>query len=146
MALNRHQVDLSVKKSIYDPAMRRMRKLQKQEREQYGVKKSSLALIGREAIMCYRPGDGADYEARIVRSPAGKKPKREPFRFDVPAKAYALQKERISINGHRVTQVVEEALKRFAATGELPKPRDEQANPVQGETSGTAQQQIQSGE
>lgn len=138
MALKRHQVDLSIKKSIYDAAMKRMKALQAKERAQYGVKRSNLADIGREAIMCYRPGDGLDFEERIVRSPAGKKPKREPFRFDVPAQAYALQKERISINGHRVTQVVEEALKRFTATGELPRPRDEQTNASHLESSGTA--------
>jgi hypothetical protein len=124
MALDRHQVDLSIKKPIYDPAMRRMKKLQRREREQYGVKRTSLSDIGREAIMRYQKGDGADYEPRIARSPAGLKPKREPFRFDVAAKAYEKQKEIIAKDGHKVTQVVEEALKRFTDTGELPWSQD----------------------
>lgn len=125
MPLDRHQVDLSIKKPIYDAAMKRMKALQRYEREKYGVKRTSLSDIGREAIRRYKPGDGADYEARIIRSPAGAKPKREPFRFDVATKDYDRQKLRITANGHRVTQVVEEALKRFTATGELPWSGDE---------------------
>ena len=120
MALERHQVDLSIKKKIYDDAMERMKKLQKSEREKYGVKKTNLADIGREAIMRYQPSEGLAYAPRVVRSPAGAKPEREPFRFDVSTKAYVRQKRRITANGHRVTQVVEEALKRFSETGELP--------------------------
>lgn len=120
MASDRHQVDLSIKKEIYDEAMAAMKLLQKQEREVHGVKKTSLADIGREAIMRYRQGDGEHFEARIVRSPAGQKPKREPFRFDVSGTAYERQKKRITNNGHRVTQVVEEALKRFTETGLFP--------------------------
>lgn len=120
MAVARHQVDLSIKKDVYDDAMRRMRLLQSREREQHGVKKTSLSDIGREAILRYRKGDGADFEPRIVRSPRGQKPEREPFRFDVAVDAYERQKRRITVNGHRVTQVVEEALKKFARTGALP--------------------------
>jgi len=116
----RHQVDLSIKKNIYDDAMQRMKALQKCEREKYGVKKTSLADIGREAIMRYKRGDGDAFEARIVRSPAGSKPEREPFRFDVATAQYEKQKKRITAHGFRVTQVVEEALKRFTETGKLP--------------------------
>jgi hypothetical protein len=125
VAVDRHQVDLSIKKPIYDAAMARMKQLQREERLKHGVRITSLADVGRAAIMRYRRGDGADFEPRIVRSPRGQKPKREPFRFDVATEAYERQKRRITVNGHRVTQVVEEALKRFAATGEIPQPRDE---------------------
>lgn len=143
MAVGRHQVDLSIKKKIYDDAMKRMKVLQRHERQVHGVKRTSLADIGREAIMRYRPGvTGADYEARIVRSPAGKKPAREPFRFDVAAKAYERRKKEITENGHRVTQVVEEALKRFTATGLLPGEEPEQTNAPAPEASGTAPQQV----
>lgn len=139
MAVARHQVDLSIKKDVYDNAMTRMRALQRQEREQHGVKKTSLSDIGREAIMRYRKGDGADFEPRIVRSPRDQKPKREPFRFEVALDAYERQKRRITNNGHRVTQVVEEALKRFAETGLLPG----QTNPDEEELSGTERQRFQ---
>lgn len=135
MAVKRHQVDLSIKKKIYDDAMRRMRKLQRQEREQHGVKRTNLADIGREAIMRYKPSDGANYEPRIVRSPAGAKPRREPFRFDIASQAYERKKNLITNNGHRVTQVVEEALKRFAETGRMPgddEPEPEQEAPATG--------------
>lgn len=142
MAVDRHQVDLSIKKEIYDDAMRRMKKLQKQERLRYGVKRTSLADIGRAAIMTYTKADGVDYEPRVVRSPAGKKPKREPFRFDIAAGEYERQKNRITTNGHRVTQVVEEALKRFTATGALPWDEPEQTNHGQPELSGTTPQQV----
>lgn len=121
MAIDRRQVDLSIKKNVYDEAMRKLRVVQKQEREEHGVKRTNLADIGREAIMSYRPGDGAEYGPRIVRSPVGSKPDREPFRFEVATEAYERQKRRITMNGHHVTQVVEEALIRFAATGERPK-------------------------
>jgi hypothetical protein len=127
MAVDRHQVDLSIKKPIYDAAMKRMKALQKYEREKYGVKRTSLSDIGREAIMRYERGDGVRFEARIVRSPAGQKPKREPFRFDVASGAYERQKRKITAHGYRVTQVVEEALKRFTETGELPWLADEKA-------------------
>lgn len=125
MAVRRHQVDLSIKKPIYDAAMKRMRELQRHERETLGVKVTSLAMIGREAIMSYKKGDGASYEPRIVRSAAGQRPEREPFRFDIPAQAYEAQKRKITAHGFRVTQVVEEALKRFTATGELPRSADD---------------------
>lgn len=128
MASNRHQVDLSIKKNVYDEAMAKMRVLQKRERGKHGVKQTSLSMIGREAIMRWEPSDGADYEPRIVRSTAGQKPKRAPFRFDVPRDAYERQKRRITNNGFRVTQVVEEALKRFTATGALPWAEDETAS------------------
>lgn len=128
MASSRHQVDLSIKKNVYDEAMARMRTLQKHEREKHGVKQTSLSMIGREAIMRWKPSDGAEYEPRIVRSTAGEKPKREPFRFDVPRAAYERQKRRITNNGFRVTQVVEEALKRFTETGALPWSEDERAD------------------
>jgi hypothetical protein len=125
VALDRHQVDLSIKKPIYDPAMARMKRLQKEEREKHGVKRTNLSDIGREAIMRYRKGDGSDYEPRIVRSAKGQKPKREPFRFDVATSEYNRQRKLITADGHRVTQVVEEALKRFTTTGELPWSGDE---------------------
>lgn len=142
MAVDRHQVDLSIKKTVYDDAMKRMKALQRWERDKYGVKRTSLADIGRAAIMAYTKADGADYEPRIVRSPAGEKPKREPFRFDIAAKEYERQKRRITANGHRVTQVVEEALKRFTATGALPWDEPEQTNPDVPSMSGTAPQQV----
>lgn len=126
MAIDRHQVDLSIKKPIYDAAMKRMQQLQREERERHGVRRTSLADVGRAAIMRYRQGDGADFEPRIVRSPRGEKPKREPFRFDVATEAYETQKRRITMNGHRVTQVVEEALKRFTETGEIPPPLEDE--------------------
>lgn len=117
---NRHQVDLSIKKPIYDLAMARMKALQKEERQQLGVRRSSLADVGRAAIMNYRRGDGGDYAPRVVRSPSGAKPDREPFRFDMSTEEYERQKRRITMAGHRVTQVVEEALKRFTETGVIP--------------------------
>lgn len=144
MASDRHQVDLSIKKEIYDEAMAAMKLLQKQEREVHGVKKTSLADIGREAIMRYRQGDGAHFEARIVRSPAGQKPKREPFRFDVSGTAYERQKKRITNNGHRVTQVVEEALKRFTDTGLFPWSEEaEQVDHGAHEAAGTAPAEVE---
>lgn len=135
----RHQVDLSIRREIYDDAMARMKVLQQEERAEHGVKKTSLSDIGRAAIMGFRKGDGADFEPRIVRPPRGQKPDREPFRFEVSRDAYERQKRRITNNGYRVTQVVEEALKRFAETGLLPG----QTNPDEEESSGTEQQRFQ---
>lgn len=139
MPVDRHQVDLSIKKPIYDAAMERMKSLQRYEREKHGVQRTTLADIGREAIMSYERGDGETFEARIVRSPSGQKPKRTPFRFDVSRAAYNRQKRRITAHGYRVTQVVEEALKRFTETGLLPG----QTNPGEQELSGTAPQGFQ---
>lgn len=146
MAVDRHQVDLSIKKPIYDAAMARMKQLQKEERIAHGVARTHLADIGREAVMRYRRGDGDNYEPRVLRSPKGQRPHRAPFRFDVATEAYEQQKRRITAHGLKVTQVVEEALKHFTETGELPSDVVEQTNPGPADLSGTARQQVQPAE
>lgn len=120
MPIVRQQVDLSIKRPIYVSAMQKMHALQHEERMTQGVMKTTLADIGREAILLYKAGDGAKYAPRILRSPKGQKPARSPFRFEVPSEKYAYQKNLIMSEGYRVTQVVEEALKRFVDTGKLP--------------------------
>lgn len=116
----RVQADLAVKASIYQAAKERMASLQRWEREHHGRQLSALADIGRRAILSYKPGDGANFSERVLRSPKGKKPKRTPFRFMLPGDLYEKQKKVIADDGHVVTQVVEEALQRYANTGAMP--------------------------
>jgi hypothetical protein len=116
----RTQADLAVKSSVYQRAKARMDKLRTWEREEHGRASTTLADIGRRAILSYKPGDGANFAKRIVRSPNGCRPDRTPFRFMLPGDQYDRQKQVIADDGHVVTQVVEEALTRFADTGQLP--------------------------
>ena len=120
MATVRTRVDLSVKTDIYTKAQARLKWLQRKERRTIGVQQTTLTDIARSAILNYSDEVGGTYAPRVVRSPNGQAPKRTVFRFDMSATEYEKQKRRIIKNGHKVTQVVEEALKRFTDNGTLP--------------------------
>lgn len=109
-------VDMEILLDVYEDAMKRLKRVQFEERQEHGAHTTTLALIGRNAILHWRPKPGRDYEP-TPRSPNGKRPERTPFRFKMGVQGYREAQERIHQHNISVTQVVEEALIRFAQTG-----------------------------
>lgn len=109
-------VDMEILVDVYEEAMTRLNHVQFEERQTQGASTTTLALIGRNAILFWRPQPGRDY-APTPRSPNGAAPLRTPFRFKMGSQAYREAQERIHQHNISVTQVVEEALIRFAQTG-----------------------------
>lgn len=112
----RPTVDLAVLKDVYDDALRRLEEVHEQERQETGAAQTTLAAIGRNAILSWKR-DGRRTYTPTPRSPNGAAPKRTPFRFRISDVEYSKAKKRITAAGLSVTQVVEEALTRFAQTG-----------------------------
>lgn len=111
-----HTVDMEVLVDVYENAMKRLKRVQFEEKQELGAHATTLALIGRNAILQWRPRPGVDYTP-TPRSPNGARPDRTPFRFKMGANAYREAQERIHQHNISVTQVVEDALIRFAQTG-----------------------------
>lgn len=109
-------VDLAIHRQIYSDAMARLKAVRAQERQETGASRTTLAEIGRTAILNWKP-DGRRSYAPTPRSPNGKAPKRTPFRFKMAAEPYAEAQTKIHGASLSITQVVEEALVRFAQTG-----------------------------
>jgi hypothetical protein len=109
-------VDMEILVDVYEDAMKRLKTVQREERLTQGASTTTLAMIGRNAILHWRPLPGREYEP-TPRSPNGAAPDRTPFRFRMGAQGYREAQERIHQHGISVTQVVEEALIRFARTG-----------------------------
>lgn len=119
--LSPRNVDLAVRTSIYEAAKARLAELAAHQRQMYGVQVTSLTDIGRLAVLHWRPDARTQIPTRKYRSPKYCAPERTPFRFKLPKDPYERAKQRIHSHGRSVTLVAEEALSKFARTGQLPK-------------------------
>lgn len=113
---SRQDVDLQIRVDVYADAMEKLEEVRAEERATLGAARTTLADVGRQAVLMWRPLAYREYTP-TPRSPNGERPKRRPFRFKVARQAYAEASKRIQDAGTSVTAVVEEALRRFALTG-----------------------------